>query len=363
MTFTCRVFLPALLLALIPSFAFAQSEIVPDTVVLHKAEVTVVADEYSILLPGTETEVDVQTITAKILGGERKGEVVTFENDYIQLAPGDVFYLRHITNDLDERNYYSVADPYRLDTLLVLAIALVALIFIFGGIQGVRGLATLIGSIVLIVSVLIPGILAGHSPVLVSIGVSSLIIVLGSYLTHGFTKTTSAAVLGMLATLVVTGLAALYATTAAQLSGYTSEESVYLNFNTGGNIDMVGLLFGAIMIGLLGVLYDMAIGQAVAVEELYRAGTHMRPRDVYTRAIRIGREHIGALVNTLAIAYVGASLPLLLLMQNASVGLVATLNNELFATEIIRILIGSIGVILAVPLTTLIATYFLHKRT
>jgi uncharacterized membrane protein len=133
------------------------------------------------------------------------------------------------------------------------------LLFIFGGVQGVRGLASLLGSLVLIFYVLLPGILGGYSPILASIGVSSLIIIAGSYITHGFNKTTSAAVIGMILTVLVTGLGAYYAIHAGNFSGYTSEENVYLNFNTSGAISMVGLLFGGIMIGLLGVLYDIAI--------------------------------------------------------------------------------------------------------
>jgi uncharacterized membrane protein len=125
---------------------------------------------------------------------------------------------------------------------------------------------------------------------------------------------------------------------------------------------MVGLLFGGIMIGLLGVLYDIAIGQAVAIEELFRAGKDLSRKEVYARGIRIGREHIGALVNTLAIAYVGASLPLLLLIQSSTVGVLFILNSEIFATEVVRILIGSIGLVLAVPITTLIASYMLQGK-
>jgi uncharacterized membrane protein len=167
----------------------------------------------------------------------------------------------------------------------------------------------------------------------------------------------------MIATVLITGIGAYYVVHAAHLSGYNSEEDVYLNFNSKGTIDLVGLLFGGIMIGLLGVLYDIAIGQAIAVEELFRAGVHMTRRQIYRRAIRIGREHIGALVNTLAIAYVGAALPLLLIVQDSSYGIAYAINNEIFATEIVRILIGSIGLILAVPVTTLLASYMLAGRT
>ena len=348
----------------LPALTSAQATFEPDTITIQKARVTEVVSESSEIIPGTETPAQRQIISAEILDGPEQGTVVTFENDYIQLEEGDVFYLRHITSTIDNVDYYSVADPYRLPVLVMLAIVFLVLLFIFGGLPGVRGLAALAGSFVLIFSLLIPGILSGYSPVLVSIAVSSLIIILGSYITHGFNKTTSAAVIGMIATVIITGLGAYWAVEAAELSGYTSDENVSLNFASRGSIDMVGLLFGGIMIGLLGVLYDIAIGQAISVEELFRAGRHMTPREIYRRALRIGREHIGALVNTLAIAYVGAALPLLLLIQSATYGPLFIINNELFATEIIRILIGSIGLVLAVPMTTAIATYMLkHVST
>jgi uncharacterized membrane protein len=117
---------------------------------------------------------------------------------------------------------------------------------------------------------------------------------------------------------------------------------------------------GGILIGLLGVLYDVSIGQSISIEELNRVAPHIDRWKIYKRGIRIGREHIGALVNTLAIAYVGASLPLLLLFYSSSQGtFLTTINNELFATEIIRTLIGSIGLVLAVPITTFLAVVML----
>lgn len=350
----------ALLALFSPAISHAQAEVVVDTVTIQKARVLEVINQQNIILPGTDLPSQIQTLKVEVLEGANDGEIVTFENDFTQLQKGDLFYLRHITNDVEGRDLYSVSDTYRLNILLWLTASFLVLLFIFGGIQGIRGLASLCGSFVLIFYLLLPGILNGYSPILVSIGVSSLIIILGSYITHGFNKTTSAAVLGMISTVIVTGLAAFYVVNVGQLSGYTNEEAVYLSFGTHGGVNLVGLLFGGIMIGLLGVLYDIAIGQAVAVEELFRAGTHLTRTEVYKRGIRIGKEHIGALVNTLAIAYVGMSLPLLLLIQHSSTSsLIVLLNSELFATEIIRILIGSSGLILAVPITTAIASYML----
>lgn len=342
-----------------PQLSYAEARLVPDVEVFEKARVLEVTHQSTTTIAGTDTDTPTQTLKIEVLDGVDIGKIATFKNDYIQLSVGDVFYARHQTNHLDGSDYWSVSDPYRLHILFWLTIVFVALIFIFGGIQGVRGLASLIGSFVLIFYLLIPGLYGGHNAVLVSIGVASLIIVVGSYITHGFNKTTTSAVLGMIVTVVITGLGAYYVVYAAHLSGYSSEESTFLNLNTRGAINMVGLLFGGIMIGLLGVLYDIAIGQAVAIEELFRAGKHLTRIQVYKRGIRIGREHIGALVNTLAIAYVGASLPLLLLMQNSTTGVLFIINNEIFSTEIVRILIGSIGLILCVPITTCIASYML----
>lgn len=350
------------------SFSFAENSVaengmqVSEASYFEKAKVIEVSDRSTVVIPGTETPSPIQTLKVEVLEGFDKGKIVTFKNDYTQLNVGDTFYVRHEVSKFDSVDTWSVSDPYRLHVLLWLALLFVVLIFLFGGIQGVRGLASLIGSFLLIFYILIPGIYGGYNAVLVSIAVASLIIIAGSYITHGFNKTTTSAVFGMIVTVIITGLGAYYVVYAAHLSGYHSDESTFLNFNTRGTIDMVGLLFGGIMIGLLGVLYDVAIGQAVAVEELCVVGKHLSRKEIYMRAIRIGREHIGALVNTLAIAYVGASLPLILLMQSATTGVLFIINNEIFSTEIVRILIGSIGLILAVPITTLIASYMLYGK-
>lgn len=345
------------LAALVPAPVLAQS---PDTETFARATVLEVVDEGTEALPGTAFTSEVQTITARILEGPEEGTVVTFRNDFTQLAVGDVFYLRHLVSLTDGTDYYTVADPYRLHVITLLAVAFLVLLFLFGGIQGIRGLISLIGSFILIFYLLLPGIVTGYPPVAVAVGVSSLIIIVGSYITHGLNRTTSAAVLGMIGTVVASGLAAWYAVEAAMLSGFSGEESGYLHFQYGGTLDLVGILLAGIVIGLLGVLYDVAIGQAVAVEELMTAGPHLSKGEVYKKAIRIGREHIGALVNTLAIAYVGAALPLLLLLENATAPLAYIVNGEIIATELVRILVGSSGIILAVPVTTLIAVFLVR---
>lgn len=342
-------------------FAHGQ-EVVQDEVDFVLAKVLEVVSEEIKEIPGLNTTAQYQVLRIEITEGMRAGNVVELENNYVSLNEGDRLYVRHTVEGLDGRETFAVAEAYRLPVLYALAGLFLLVLFVFGGWQGFRGLIALIASLFFISYLLLPGILAGYPPLVVSMVAASCIIVLGSYVTHGLNRTTSAAVIGMLATVVVTGLLAYGAVYFGKLSGFSGDEVTYLNFSTGGSVDLVGLLLGGIIIGLLGVLYDAAIGQAVAVEELLRAGDHSRAH-VYRRALRIGREHIGALVNTLAIAYVGAALPLILLLKlSSSVPLATTINQELFAQEIIRTLAGSIGLILAVPITTAVAVYLLYGR-
>jgi uncharacterized membrane protein len=333
-----------LLLVFVPSVSLAQTA---DVQTIAKAKVVQVISQMDAVPRGTATTGKVETIKVQVLEGSETGTFVTFDNGFTQLKTGDIFYLRHLVSYEDARDYYTVADPYRLNGLYAIAGIFLFLLFFFGGLQGLRGLLSLAGSFFLIFYLLIPGILHGYSPALVSIGVSSLIVLVGSYITHGFNRTTTVAVIGMLITIVITGLGSVYAVYATQLSGYNSEVSTYLHYSSYGTID----------------LYDIAIGQAVFIEEMFSSGPHLTKREGYEKAIRIGREHIGALVNTLAIAYVGAFLPLLLLFSlNNDQSLAYIANGEVFATEIVRILIGGIGLILAVPITSFLGVYMLHGK-
>lgn len=336
-----------------------ESEIVSDSHTLEKAVVVDILSVKEKFLAISDTPVVVQTLEVKIFSGENKGRVVIFDNDYSVLDIGDKFILSHTTTS-DGRELFAVSDHYRLPILLVLIGLFILITVIFGGIQGGRGILSLAGSLVIIFFVLLPLLIKGYNPVVVSILVSSAIIVTGSYVTHGFNRTTSTAVIGMIGTIIVTGILAIIAVKTTALTGFSEDESVYLAINTKGALDATGLLLGGILIGLLGTLYDASISQAIAVEEIHLANPDLTKKEVYKRVIRMGREHIGALVDTLAIAYVGAALPLLLLIYSSTdLPLGALLNQEIFATEIVRIVIGSIGVILAVPATTYISTMML----
>lgn len=361
-----KLFFAVLFLCLlIPILSQAQSDqnqVIFDKQTIVKARVIEILKSEVKSLPGTKLDHENQTIKVRILEGAEKDAEVVVENDYLILKAGEKFYLKITESAFDGHKYYLVDEPYRLPQLTWLLLIFLVVVLAFGGIQGIRGLISLVGSFILIIYVLLPGILSGFSPLLVTVVVSSLIIIIGSYITHGFNKTTTVAVAGMISTVIITGLLAYWAVHFTRMTGLSSDEVIYLNFDTGG-IDVVGLLLGGIMIGLLGVLYDAAISQAIFVEELSRIAPHVGRRSIYRRAIRVGREHIGALVDTLAIAYVGVSLPLLLLFYQSSTESVwVTLNREIFSAEIVRTLVGSIGLILAIPVTTLIAVMILVKK-
>jgi len=210
---------------------------------------------------------------------------------------------------------------------------------------------------------LVPALLAGWDPVLASVSIAGAILALVFFGTHGITARSTIAFCGTFGAVIVTGLIAYISSSAMRLTGFSSDASVYLNFATNGTLDLSGLLLGSIIIGILGMLDDVSITQASVVEELKRANQTLRFIGLYQRAIKVGRDHIGSLVNTLALAYVGVSLPLILLYAKTESSLWQTLNQEVVAAELLRIIVGSIGLILAVPATTAVASwYFEYKK-
>lgn len=314
------------------------------------------------IIPGTEVSTDYQVIEAKILEGEKTGEIVTIENDFLQLKEGERFFMSCLKT-ADGIEIYSVYEPDRRKALYFFIALFVLAVFALGKSQGLRSLLSLAGSFFIILYFLLPRILNGAPPVLTSIIFSVFILIFAIYVTHGFNKKSSSAVLGTISSVVFTGILAYFAIDLVRLSGFVTDEAVYLNFATGGYINFSGLLLGAIIIGTLGILDDIAITQAACVKEFYKTDPSLSRKDVYKKALVVGRDHVGALVNTLALAYAGAAMPLLLLFYGTETSYLTILNREVFATEIIRTVIGSIGLVLAVPITTLFAVWMLVKKT
>ncbi len=311
--------------------------------------------------PGTQDSPP--TATVRILEGiyVDQGGPATLEGPSGQLElpdyqPGDEVVVA-IDTSPDGTQTLAVVDRWRLPLfeilLVVLAIAAVAV----AGWRGLRALTSLAITLVLVVRVLIPLLLAGWPAVPLAIGLGIAITVLSFLLTQGFSRATLAAILGTAGGLAVTGVLAAIVTAAARLTpSHGSQEILALEqIAPGTAIDVSGLLLAAVIFGGLGVLNDVAISQAVTVEELRELDPWLSRRAVYGRTMRIGVAHLAANINTLVFAYLGAALPLIVLLAVQVPDLTLAANQEFVAVEIIRAVVGALGVLAAVPLTTAIA--------
>ncbi|MBA3368087.1 MAG: YibE/F family protein [Geodermatophilaceae bacterium] len=232
---------------------------------------------------------------------------------------------------------------------LAFAIAVIA-------VARMRGLASILGltfAFVILLEFMLPGLLAGSSPVLIGLVGSSAIMLVVLYLAHGFSARTTTALLGTLFGLgMVTALGAL-GQSAARVTGLASEENVVLA-GFAAELDLSGLVLCGIIVAGLGVLNDVTITQASAVWELHQISPELPARNLFASAMRIGRDHIASTVYTIVFAYAGASLPLLLLFEIYQRPVLDIVTSGVIAEEVVRTLVGAIGLILAVPVTTAI---------
>lgn len=355
------IFVIGVLMSLTLALPTLAQEVHQDLQAIYRAQVLDIVATSTVTVPGTEVENPVQTISVELLDGDREGEIVTFENDYIQLEKGNVFYVDYMRT-FDGRELYLVRERDRTLMLGLLGLIFVSVILAFGGWQGLRSLISLAGSLLVIIYILLPTLVAGYPPILTSIVVAAAVLFTAIFFTHGFNLRSLIAFGGTIIAVCLTGLLAYASIGLTNLTGFASDEAIYLNFGTDGQLDFVGLLLAAVIIGALGVLDDIAITQVAVVRELIATVQNITKREVYMRAIRVGKEHVGALVNTLMLAYTGAALPLLLWFSLSESDALSILNREIFATELVRALVGSTGLILAVPITTLLAVWILHGR-
>lgn len=323
-----------------------------------RGEVVEVLENENREIPGIDTAYLFQTIKAEVLDGPRKGEVITIENDYLELEKGDKFYFNYLV-DVNGVEQYGIIGIDRRLSLLFLVLLFVGTVVLFGGRQGLRSLSALAGSFFAIFYILLPGILKGWNPIVASVLVASGILFAAIFFTHGFNRESLVAFTGTMIAVLLTGVLAMIAVKMTSLTGFTGDESTYLNLSTKGTLDFAGLLLGAIIVGVLGVLDDIAVTQAAIVTELYGSNPDLTRREVYKKAIRIGREHVSALVNTLVLAYTGAALPLLLYFRLSDMDFGSVVNLEIFATEIVRAIVGSMGLIFTVPIVTVLAVFYL----
>ena len=256
-----------------------------------------------------------------------------------------------------------IAEPWRIPLLGIVAALFAASVLIIGGLRGARSLVALALTLTVVVRLVIPLLLHGFDPILLAVTAAAGVTLFTLLLTEGFSRISLAATIGTFAALAMTAALAAIFTTAAEFTALQGNESIaFLIPIVGDRIDLTGILLAATVFGALGVLDDVTVTQAAAVEQLHRADPSAARGGVIARAMRIGRSHIAATVNTLMLAYLGASLPLMLLFALGGQPPLVVLNGEIVAVEVIRALVGSIGIVAAVPLTTLVAATLMVPR-
>lgn len=358
MTRTC-IFLAALCALITPyTHVFAQ-EFSDSTL---RARVVEVHSYGERSIPETRLSVPFQELTLEIIEGPRAGETLEAENTTsVSFAVGDIAYVHRITTPLGEE-LWSLGEPDRRGVLLGLAVLFVVTVVLVAGMPGARSLLSLVVSFLILIFGLVPLLSSGAPPVLTSVIFATGMLVLSMLITHGAGKPTLIALFGSIVALVLGALVTELAVAAAKLSGFVSDETTYLHFSSGGALDLSALLLGGILIGIVGVLNDISVSQVHTVSELIGANGTLSRTEVLKKAMRVGQEHLGAVVNTLPLAYAGAALPLLMLFAASDAPFLFIINREMFSAEIIRILAGGIALALSGFVATWTAVYLLVPR-
>jgi uncharacterized membrane protein len=304
-----------------------------------------------------EPGVACRRVAFELLEGPHPGRTVAQElvvtSTTPDLEPGDRVNLAYDATAAPEFQYRFV-DKDRSRILVILAVVFAAAVIALGRLKGVTALAGLAVSLLVLLQFILPSILEGRNPLAVAIVGSAAIAFLALYLAHGFTTMTTVALLGTLASLALTAVLASVFVGLAELSGFASEEAIVVQIGA-ARVDLAGIILGGVVIGALGAIDDMTVTQASAVWELRTTNPGMARRSLARSGLRIGRDHVASTVNTLALAYAGASMPVLLLLILSQQPLATVISGEVIATEVLRTLVGSIGLVAAVPLTTWLA--------
>jgi uncharacterized membrane protein len=257
--------------------------------------------------------------------------------------------------------FYSFYDYQRSTPLALLGLLFVAAVLLLGRWKGLGALGGLGASLVVLAAFVLPSLLDGNNPIAVALVGASIIAFIALFLAHGVNVATAVALIASFASLALTGLLGWAFVRFAKFTGYTEDSSFFLDA-LGLSIDPRGILLAGIVIGSLGVLDDVTVTQVSAVWQLREARPDAAAAELYRSAVVIGRDHISSTVNTLVLAYAGASLPLLLLFTEAQQGVTGIVGREVVAVEIVRALVGSIGLVASVPISTWLASQALVGR-
>ena len=346
------IFVLSLFLA--PAALFAQDGMTSTA----KAEVLSILEEKT--YPREER---FQVVEVLGLDGVIEGETFTIDSReaYVEelrylVNKGDRVVLQ-VVNTVDGDQLIFLTDVVRTKALVWIIILFVLVTLAVGRLRGLASLGGLAITFAVLIGFILPSILAGNSPVLITVIGATIILAVNLYITHGFNRRTTSAFFGTVVGLAIVVVLSEIFVKFASLSGLGTEEAAFLQLQSTAIAFPEGILLAGIVLGAVGALDDVAITQAETVFELKEVNKRMKRKELYSRAMRIGRHHIASIVNTLILAYSGAALPLLLLFLGTNLPIVELLSTEAIAEELVRMLAGTIGLILTVPLATWFASF------
>lgn len=310
-----------------------------------------------------------QRAKIKIINGNEKNKVVNVIYDPqntkdLRLNTGDlVIVVKQIENN--NKAYYYINDKYRLPYLELAVLAFIIFSILVVGKKGIRGIIGFLFSIAVIFSYVVPQILKGSDPLEICFIASIIILFLSTYVAHGFSKNTTIAVISTFISLCITYFVSKFLFNTNFISGYGNSEAVDLRFSTTSIINVKNLLLGGIMIGTVGALNDVTTTQSATIHEIHDLFPEISFIELLSRSFNIGREHTISIINTLVLAYAGASLAsFIFFMYNPQKWPYwVILNNEYTAEEIIKTIAGTFGLLLAVPIATILGSLVYFKGT
>lgn len=368
-----RLFL-AIIVILLPAILISQMARVQDVQAFEGDEYMVgkvIEIEEKLEMDDYGYEDTYQEVTVDIKKGSEKGQEIKLNHGYRaelmeseQVEKGDKVII--LKTELAGApitagsSAYFISGFYRLPALLMVFVIFVALVALFGRRQGLRSILGLIFSILVLAKFIIPMIIAGGNPLFYTLVGALIIMFISIYLSHGFHARTTIALIGTMITVTIAMGLSVFFVHITKLFGTGSEDAFSLQtFGALENLNLQGLLLGGIIIGTLGVLDDITVSQSAIIDELKKANNKLTVRELYDHGISVGREHIASLVNTLVLAYAGASLPIFIMFSiNETMPFLLMLNTEFVAEEIVRTLVGSSALVLAVPITTALAAIY-----
>lgn len=308
-----------------------------------------------------------QEVTLEIISGEYAGEVFLIENHLpknlayrIEVGKGDKIIVA--IDDMGSEKQIYISDYYRNNVLIVLVFIFLGLLIIIGKYKGFKSVITISLTMFLIFRVLIPGILAGYNSLVLSIIISAVITILTIFIVSGLNKKSLAAIIGTVCGVVIAGIISVIVGNTIEITGMMPDEAAMLQYLPNAiGLNYKNLLFSGILLGALGAVMDVAMSIASSIKEIYNANALIESKSLFKAGMAVGHDIMGTMANTLILAYTGSSIPLLLILNASGESFSSIVNMDIVATEVVRSLAGSIGLIVTIPITAFISVMFLKK--